>query len=180
MLKSRRKFIQNSLVMSCGFSLISYSESIASIKSNVVYSDNLCKNNSNLIKISGVLKGKELKPLANAIIEICHNNTEKDENIFEYEGKILTNCKGEYQFMTNFPEQHFEDGLHKMRRIFFKIKAKNAKETSTKLYLGTNGEAFIDNLHFEMTHKDFNNELPETKKINENLTSIQFNIFLNL
>ncbi|MEY4540123.1 MAG: Dioxygenase [Bacteroidota bacterium] len=179
MSNSRRIFCKNSVLFGLGLSfspLITHAKTNQSISKKVL---NLKKNAQKSLKVSGKICYEDLSPVKNALLEIWHNNSESNPSKFEYEEKLITDSEGNYHFETDFPEKHFEESNYKMRRIFFKIKQKNGEEILTKLYLGANGEAFIDNYHFEKTHKDFREELPKTKHENENLTLIQFNIFLN-
>jgi protocatechuate 3,4-dioxygenase beta subunit len=179
MSNSRRNFCKNSVLFGLGLSfspLITHAKTNQSISKKVL---NLKKNAQKSLKVSGKICYEDLSPVQNATIEIWHNNSESNPSKFEYEGKLITDSEGNYQFETDFPEKHFEEGNYRMRRIFFKIKPKNGEETLTKLYFGTNEKAFIDNHHFEKTNNNFREELPKTKDENENLKSIQFNIYLN-
>jgi protocatechuate 3,4-dioxygenase beta subunit len=179
MSNSRRNFCKNSVYIGLGLSfspLITHAKAHKTVSKKVL---NLTKKAQKVVKVSGQIRYEDLSPVQYATIEIWHNNSESNLSSFDYEGKLTTDSDGNYQFETDFPEKHFEEGNYKMRRIFFKIKPKNGEEISTKLYFGTNGKAFIDNHHFEKTHNNFRNELPKTKEENENLKSIQFNIYLN-
>lgn len=66
-----------------------------------------------------------------------------------------------------------------MRRGFFKIKPQNRENILTKLYFGANRKAFVDTQHFDNTPEKHRAELPKTKHENNDLSIIQFNIYLN-
>lgn len=179
MTNSRRIFCKNSVYISLGLSfspLITLAKTNQSIRKKVL---NLKKNAQRNLKINGKICYEDLPPVKNAMIEIWHNNSEKNPSKFDYEGKLMTDSEGNYQFETDFPEKHFEEGGYKMRRIFFKIKPQNGEETLTKLYFGASRKAFIDGFHVENTHEKLRAELPKTRHENENLSIIQFNIYLN-
>jgi protocatechuate 3,4-dioxygenase beta subunit len=180
MSNSRRNFCKNSALFSLGLSfspLITYAKANQSINKNVLC---LKKNAQKSLKISGMIRYEDLSPVKNAKLEIWHNNSESNPSEFEYQGKLITDSEGNYQFETDFPEKHFEEDAYKMRRIFFKIKPENGKETLTKLYFATDGKAFIDGFHVGNTHEKLRAELPKTKQGNDDLSIIQFNIYLNL
>ncbi len=179
MTNSRRIFCKNSVYISLGLSFfpwITQAKAHDTVSKKVL---NLTKKAQKVIKVSGQIRYEDLSPVQHATLEIWHNNSESNPSKFGYKGKLITDSEGNYQFETDFPEKHFEEGNYKMRRIFFKIKPENGEETLTKLFFGMNEKAFIDNHHFGKTHKDFREELPKTKDENENLKSIQFNIYLN-
>jgi protocatechuate 3,4-dioxygenase beta subunit len=180
MSNSRRNFCKNSALFSLGlsfFPLIAYTKANQSISKNVLF---LKKNTQKSLKVSGMIRYEDLSPVQHAMLEIWHNNSERNPSEFEYQGKLITDSEGNYQFETDFPEKHFEDDTYKMRRIFFKIKPKNGEETLTKLYFGANRKAFIDGFHVGNTHEKLRAELPKTKHENDDLSIIQFNIYLNL
>jgi protocatechuate 3,4-dioxygenase beta subunit len=178
MTNSRRNFCRNSVLFGLGLSFFPLlTEANSSLSQSTLC---LKKRAQRVVKVRGKICFANLNPVKNANLEIWHNNSEKNASIFDYKGKLITDSEGFYEFETDFPDKHFEDGNYRMRRIFFKIKEKNTQETITKLYFGENGKAFIDNQHFESTQNDFREQLPKTKHESENLIIVQFNIFLNL
>jgi protocatechuate 3,4-dioxygenase beta subunit len=176
---NRRNFCKNSVYIGLGlsfFPVITHAKTNQSISKNVLC---LKKNAHETVKISGQIRYEDLSPVKNAVLEIWHNNAKDSPSKFQYEGKLITDSEGNYQFETDFPEKHFEEGDFKMRRIFFKIKPQNGEETLTKLYFGADRKAFIDGFHVGNTHEKLRTELPKTKHKNDNLSIIQFNIYLN-
>lgn len=179
MSNSRRSFCKNSVYIGLGLSfspLITHAKTNQSISKNVLC---LKKNAQKSLKVSGKIRYIDLSPVKNAMLEIWHNNSESNLSKFEYKGKLITDSEGNYQFETDFPEKHFEEDNYKMRRIFFKITQKNGQETLTKLYFGADRKAFIDGFHVGNTHEKLREELPKTKHENEDLSIIQFNIYIN-
>ena len=151
MSNSRRIFCKNSVYISLGlsfFPLITHAKINQSTRKKVL---SLTKKVQKVIQVSGKICYGDLRPVQHTLIEIWHNNSENSPSKFEYEGKLITDSEGNYQFETDFPEKHFEEGDYKMRRIFFKIKQKNGEETLTKLYFGANRKAYIDTQHLDNT-----------------------------
>ena len=179
MSNSRRNFCKNAVYTSLGLSFFS---SLTSAKTHETIGKKvltLTKNAQKVVKVNGKIRYEDLSPVRNATVEIWHNNSEKNPDSFDYEGKLMTDSEGNYSFETDFPAKYFEEGNYKMRRIFFKIKPQNGEETLTKLYLGVNSEAFVDGFHVGNTHEKMRLELPKTKHENDDLSIIQFNIYLN-
>lgn len=180
MSNSRRSFCKNAVYLGIGVSflpLVTYAKANNELNRSKVLS--LKKKSEKVVNVCGKICYEDLKPVTNAIVEIWHNNSEGDPQKFDYKGKLITDPEGNYTFETDFPENHFEEGHYRMSRIFFKIKDKNGKELLTKLYFGTSGKAFVDGFHFGNTPQKFREELPKTKKENENYVKILFNIYLN-
>jgi protocatechuate 3,4-dioxygenase beta subunit len=176
---SRRNFCKNSVYIGFGlsfFPLIIQAKAHETVSKKVL---NLTKKAQKVVKVSGQIRYEDLSPVQHATLEIWHNNSESNPSEFEHQGKLITDSEGNYQFETDFPEKHFEDDSYKMRRIFFKIKPKNGEEILTKLYFGANRKAFIDGFHVGNTHEKLRAELPKTKHENDDLSIIQFNIYLN-
>lgn len=179
MSNSRRNFCKNSVYLGLG---LSFSPFVTPARANQSISKkvlSLKKNAQKTLKVSGKICYEDLNPVQNAVLEIWHNNSGKNPSKFDYEGKLMTDSEGNYSFETDFPEKHFEEGDYRMRRIFFKIKPQNGEESLTKLYFGANRKAFIDGFHVENTHEKLRAELPKTKHENDDLSVIQFNIYLN-
>lgn len=175
MTNSRRIFCKNSVLLGLG---LSFSPLITTAKTNKKVLS-LRKKAEKAVNVYGKICYEDLSPVGNAAIEIWHNNSESNQNHFEYTGRLKADALGNYQFETDFPERHFEEGYYKMRRIFFKITDSSGKETLTKLYFGMDDKAFINCTHFRSTPEKYRLELPKTKLENKNLSIVQFNIYLN-
>ena len=176
MTNSRRNFCKNSVYISLGlsfFPLITHAKINQSIRKKVL---SLKKDAQKSLKINGKICYEDLNPVKNAVIEIWHNNSKENPSKFDYEGKMITDSEGNYQFETDFPEKHFEEEHYRMRRIFFKIKGQNGEEIFTKLYFGNDGKAYVDNFHVHEVPQKFQFDLPKTK-FEEDLFTIQFNIY---
>ncbi len=179
MLENRRKFIERSISMTVGLGLFTFLETMAHDKSPTLYDSDISKGEKELIEIRGIVCNSNQIPISDTEIEVWHSNSENDEEIFQHKFKTKTNAKGEYSFITKYPKKHFESGFYRMRRVFMKINNKSEIDSITKLYLGSDKAAYIDNHHFELTTEKFKNNLPKTEIVGKNLI-IRFDIFLNL
>ncbi len=178
MKKSRRNFCKNSVLLGLG---LSFSPLITSAKTNETISKkvlSLRKRAEKAVNVYGKIYYQDLSSVSNATIEIWHNNSESNLSKFDYEGKLMTDSEGNYSFETDFPERHFGDKYLLTRRINFKVKDQNGEELLTKLHFGYDGKAFVDHLHVNRVPEKFKNLLPKTK-FEENLFTIQFDIYLN-
>lgn len=176
MTNSRRNFCKNASYIGLGLSFfpsLTHATTHETIRKKGLI---LTKKAQKVVKVNGKIRYEDLAPVQYATIEIWHNNSESNPSKFDYEGLLTTDSEGNYSFETDFPERHLEDGYAKMRRIHFKIKDQNGKETLTKLYFGIDGKAFVDCTHFSNTPESHRLELPKTKHEN---SIIQFNIYLN-
>jgi protocatechuate 3,4-dioxygenase beta subunit len=175
---SRRNFCKNSAYLGIGLVL---SPSIIHAQTNDLVGNKaliLTKRAQKVVKVSGKIRYNDLSPIQNTIVEIWHNHSESNPSSFEYEGKLQTDADGNYSFETDFPEKHFEQGYFNTRRIYFKFKDQNGAEFLTKLHFGYDGKAFVDNFHVNNVPDKFKLILPKTK-FEENLFTVQFDIYLN-
>ncbi|MCP9769231.1 hypothetical protein EGI22_19860 [Lacihabitans sp. LS3-19] len=174
MTSSRRKFVKKTIAFTLGINAIFHSKLFAlegSPSKNV-----FTKGNQNKLKVWGLLKDENLKPLRNVEIVFKHSNSSNNENAFEYFGKILTDGLGRYSFITDKPLGYFEDGRKKMNRMFFEIKTPIGKGLKTKLFFDSLGMTYVDNHHVQNTDFKSGPVLPKTSLENENFANVEFNI----
>ncbi|MFN3849083.1 MAG: hypothetical protein ACK4NY_06625 [Spirosomataceae bacterium] len=179
MLNNRRKFLKDSICLSLSIGCLDII-STADAQEIKNYSKlNPRKAHSKTLKISGKVYDKTQTPLRNLIIEIWHSNTKEYTDKFEYHGRLQTNSQGEYSFLTDFPEKHFEGESLKMRRIFFRVSDDSKELLTTHLYFGDDGKAYIDQNHYKITPEEFRKELPKTQVESETVVKNQFNLYIN-
>lgn len=175
---SRRNFCKNSVYIGIGLAIspsITIAQEIDPASNKALV---LTKKAQKVVKVSGKIQYEDLSPVQHAIIEIWHDNSKANETVFEYTGKLQTDTDGNYSFETDFPEKHFEQGYFNTRRIYLKFKDQNGAEFLTKLHFGYDGKAFVDNFHVNNVPDKFKLILPKTK-FEENLFTVQFDIYLN-
>lgn len=101
------------------------------------------------VTVTGTIFDKTgISPVPNVLIEVWHLSP--NSNKYGHKAKLRTNEKGEYQFITDFPNK--EEG--KMPRIYFKVSSKN-DTYYTDLAINNFG-AIISDKHWEK-----NNQLGE-------------------
>ena len=178
MTNGRRNFCKNSVYIGLGlgfFPLISHAKTHNTISKKVL---NLTKKAQKVVRVNGTIRYEDLSPARNVMIEIWHNNSEKNLSDFDYQGELITDTEGNYSFETDFPEKHYERECTKMRRIYLKIKDRNGEEIITMLHFGSDGKAFVDHVHVNRAPEKFKTVLPKTK-FEEKLFTVQFDWYLN-
>lgn len=89
------------------------------------------------------LKGKVyasdcITPLKNAMVEIWHSNKNGDYDNesadFHQRGRLFTNEKGEYSFLTIFPGKYLNGKLYRPAHIHFRVSEENSKELISQIY----------------------------------------------
>lgn len=178
MTNSRRNFCKNAFCFGLGLSVVPFISTANSPDLVIGNSLNLVKNATSVLKINGKINTANLNPVPNATIEIWHTNSENNPSNFEYMGELSTDSNGCYSLLTDLPGKHFDNGYFRMRRLFLKIVNKEREAFSTALYIGENGEPFVDSKHFQNTAMK-PKDVPTLKSENNNLSTIEFNIFLD-
>ena len=176
---SRRSFLQRSAIATTGLALLS---------SNVVnaFTDNCPYDGYNPyadtktdlrtvtlgkhVKVKGSIYDKTgLTPIHNATLEVWHLSPNSTK--FRHRGKIKTNARGEYSFITDFPNR--EQG--KSCRIYFKVCNNNSTYFTELLLASSTPSAHITSKHWEENQQLGEKVLPVTEKF-LNTTTINFNI----
>ena len=127
---SRRLFLQRSVLATTGIALLISGISHAYSAKSPFEGYNPYAEEKNDLRISSILgkhvsvKGKVFDksgtiPISNALIEVWHISPNSKK--FKHKAKLRTNKNGEYQFITDFPNN--EEG--KMPRIYFKISSEH-------------------------------------------------------
>ena len=153
-LYARRNFIKNVAITTTGVALLSSTSIMQAFNGNESpfegynpYAEDKTDLRKfsfieNSITIKGNLYNKaNLKELSKATIEVWHLSPNSKK--YNHQAKMKVNEKGEYTFITDFPNN--ETG--KYPKVFFKIST-NEKTYFTSLSL-TKDNAFIDHKHYE-------------------------------
>lgn len=175
---SRRFFCKNSLFWGLGTSLFGLASFTSENKISNVERLVLSKKRGQKIIVEGRILDKNLNPCQHLNIEIFHDNSELNPEIFNYYGKLRTDANGKYSFETDIPQKHYENGLQKLARIEFTISDDNNFEYKTKLYLGYGGKAYVDHQHANYQFEVAENILPKTS-FGGQFNTVEFNFFLN-
>ena len=89
------------------------------------------------------LKGKVYKsdcitPLNNALVEIWHCNTkgeyDNESKDFKQRGRLMTNNKGEYSFLTILPGKYMNGELYRPAHIHYRVTEENSEELISQIY----------------------------------------------
>lgn len=177
---SRRLFLHKSAIATAGVVLLSsttfannftnnyspfegynpYSEEKTDLRTSTLFGKHL------------TVKGKiydelGINPLSKVNIEVWHLSP--NSKSYGHKAKFNTNDKGEYLFITDFPNKNYG----KMPRIFFKISDSN-KTYFTELLLD-NANAHITDKHWT-ENKQLKNKLFPIKEDFQNSSTINFNI----
>jgi hypothetical protein len=177
---ARRNFIKNIALTTTGVALLSSSSIAQAFTGNESpfegynpYSEektDLRKFSlfENSVTVKGTLFNKSnLKELSKATIEVWHLSPNSKK--YNHQAKMKVNDKGEYSFITDFPNN--ETGRYP--KVFFKITT-NEKTYFTSLSL-TKDNAFIDQKHYEENTVLGEKLFPTNKQIN-NQATVTFNI----
>jgi protocatechuate 3,4-dioxygenase beta subunit len=122
----------------------------------------------NSIIVKGTLFDKSsLQQLSKATVEVWHLSPNSKK--YNHQAKMKVNEKGEYSFITDFPNN--ETGRYP--KVFFKIST-NEKTYFTSLSL-TKDNAFIDQKHYEENSVLGEKRFPTNQQIN-NQATVTFNI----
>lgn len=175
---SRRIFCKNSLFWGLSSSLFGLTSFTSETKISDVERLVLSKKRGQRIVVEGIILDKGLKPCQHLNIEIFHDNSDLNPEVFDYNGKLRTNANGKYSFETDMPQKHHENGLQQLARIEFRISDGDNFEYKTKLYLGHDGKAYVDHQHANYQFLVAENVLPKTSFQNH-INFIEFNVFLN-
>ncbi len=106
-------------------------------------------------------------PISNALIEVWHLSPNSKK--FKHKAKLKTNKNGEYQFITDFPNN--EEG--KMPRIYFKISSNN-DSYFTDIAI-TDFGAHISDIHWTKNNQLGDKMFPKHETY-LNQTHIKFNL----
>ncbi len=89
------------------------------------------------------LKGKVYKSdcgtiLKNAMVEIWHCNSDgeydNESKDFNQRGRLMTNNKGEYSFLTILPGKYLNGELYRPAHIHYRVTEENSKELISQIY----------------------------------------------
>ncbi|MDQ3192285.1 MAG: hypothetical protein M3Q58_11895 [Bacteroidota bacterium] len=90
-----------------------------------------------------ILKGKVfqsdcISPVINAMVEVWHCNThgeyDNDTKDFKQRGRLYTNEKGEYSFLTIIPGKYLNGNLYRPSHIHYRVTGENNKELISQIY----------------------------------------------
>ncbi|MBT8188697.1 MAG: hypothetical protein HKP38_11375 [Croceitalea sp.] len=180
----RRTFLGKALVASAGLACISSTSVIRAFEgaqspfegyNPYIEEKNDLRNSlfGKEVALKGVIydtNGKQ--PVSNALVEIWHLSPNSTK--YRHRGKVRTNAKGEYSFITDWPQR----AKGSMPRVYFKVSHEGIS-TFTELLFNDYG-AHITGKHWE-AHKHLGDAqlFPRTKSfLNE--TVIKFNISLSI
>jgi len=91
------------------------------------------------IKLKGkVYKSDCITPLNNAMVEIWHCNTngeyDNESKDFNQRGRLMTNDKGEYSFLTILPGKYKNGEHYRPAHIHYRVTEENSKELISQIY----------------------------------------------
>ncbi|WP_157961059.1 hypothetical protein [Lutibacter citreus] len=177
---SRRLFLRNTAMVTTGIALFSstsainaftkeacpfegynpYAEETSDLRTSSIYGKHL--------SVEGIIFDKTgTFPLSNTSVEVWHLSP--NSNKYKHQAILKTNNKGEYNFVTDFPNK--ETG--KMSRIYFKV-SNNSKTYFTELLVNDFG-AHITGKHWEENYQ-LKEKLFPLKEGASNFSTVQFNI----
>lgn len=175
---SRRLFLQRSMLATTGVALLTTGITQAFTTASPYEGYNPYTEEKNDLRFSSILgkhvtvKGKVYDksgaiPISNTIIEVWHLSPNSKK--YRHKAQLRTNEIGEYQFITDFPNN--VEG--KMPRIYFKISSKN-DSYFTELAI-TDFGAHISDKHW-VKNKVLGKKMFPTHKTLFNQTHIIFNL----
>ena len=177
---ARRNFLKNVALVTSGVAFLSsttiakafnkeecpydgynpYAEEKADIRLSTLF--------GNHVKIEGQIFDKiNLKELNTATVEAWHLSPNSEK--YRHQAKIAVNNNGEYSILTDLPNK--EKG--KYPKVFFKVSTHN-RVYFTELSIAGNN-AYVNHKHYE-DNLALGEKLFPTHKINNNVTTIKFNI----
>jgi hypothetical protein len=122
----------------------------------------------NHVKIEGQIFDKiSLNEISTATVEVWHLSP--DSQKYRHQAKLKVNQNGAYSILTDLPNK--EQG--RLPKVFFKITV-NDRVYFTELAIASNN-AYINHKHYE-DNLALGSELFPTHQVNNNLTTIKFNI----